>query len=115
MTHYRFNGCAVYVDHENRLVFTRFADGSEVVAAPDEQRDTALAHELGYADAWEMCAEHDLTHVRLAARRGEPSHVLWCKAHGIQPDPVVGGCEEQAVMDEQRRLCAERGGRGDAS
>lgn len=82
------------------LVITRFRDGTTVVAAPVPERDDPLAFELGYESAWAMCAEHDLTHVRLA----EPgvSYVLWSVAHGDPLDPVRSGREEDLVLKSQK-------------
>lgn len=105
-TTHQLGRCSVQVDHDARSVTTTFADGTTLLALPNEDAESvALARGLGYegSDAevvWAMTCEHDLAHMLLAQREGrEHSPTLYGVASG---EPVDG----ELAAAEESRVCA---------
>jgi hypothetical protein len=106
---YRIGECVVVIDDGARCLVTRFADGSTLFAAPqddDDYRDTA--RDLGYGDdTWSMTKDHELAHSWLASTLGglPRSPTLWSAANPGKPGVLnrrEQGEEETRVMAFQR-------------
>lgn len=87
-------------------VKTIFPDGTEVVAAPqDNDEYRARAIELGYGnDALAMCVDHEVLHsVAAELLHRSPSEVLWRVAHGDESKLGLGA-EEHLILRLQTEL-----------
>jgi hypothetical protein len=80
-------------------VRTILPDGSEVVAAPqDNDAYRATAERLGYgADVRRMCFEHEILHSWVAAHFGLPESPTLGRVARGQGDTSLTGLEEDAV------------------
>jgi hypothetical protein len=85
-------------------VRTILPDGSEVVAAPqDNDAYRATAERLGYgADTLRMSQEHELLHSWLAAHLGLPESPTLGRVARGEGDTALTGLDEDAVMAIQR-------------
>lgn len=109
--HHQVGVASIDIDDESRLVTSRWPDGTELIAAPqDDEESRARATALGYEDVWAMTREHDLLHHVVATSLGQPaSEHLYRVATGANfaehPAWVIAGdAEERMVLLLQRVL-----------
>lgn len=106
---FRFpNDVTFVVDHEARICWTKFGDGTSVPATGNlDAESIQRAAELGYRNTWEMSRDHEMCHNLLAAVVGLPySPVLWSVAHPDEPKPPKFAMHEEEcqVFTIQRAL-----------
>jgi hypothetical protein len=99
-----FNNCTVLVDPNNGWCDTKFDDGTDVPAFPnDDVSSRYTAQELGYgSDLVKMTLDHEFLHTFLCEKAGLPySPTLWSVAH----NHIGSGCipfsrqyEEEALV-----------------
>jgi hypothetical protein len=100
----QFEFCEVELDLVNRVVTTRFFDGTFATAIPHDTPEYH-AHALektGLDDVMRYCWQHELMHVIVAQMKGRPSAVLWGIAHGKDLDTLECHEEEETAQKLQR-------------
>jgi hypothetical protein len=109
---FRFPGVTVEVWADTRTVRHTFADGAQLIAAPQPGPSyEEKARFLGYGGddpAFSLCVEHEVIHHVDALWHGkDASPTLWSEAHPGDPNCLPLDeryAEEDRVLDVQRRL-----------